>query len=131
VEKPLPVPAGKIAECRRELADLAKTWRRVAARSAPRAKAEAEAQVFNQMVVGLQARFGDERTLREPQIALEVRMLAEGVEHGGWFPGSSLNWDVQGSVTGYRPGDRIALSEDVFTRLTEVFLDRMMRNPNV
>mgnify|MGYP006176831783 CR=1 FL=1 len=34
-----------------------------------------------------------------------------------------FNWDVQGSVTGYRPGDRIALSEDVFTRLTEVFLD--------
>ncbi len=122
----MPVPAGKIAECRLELADLAATWRMVAARSAPRARANAEAQVFNQMVVGLQARFGTGLTFREPQIALEVRLLAAGVESDGRFPEVGARWEAQGSVTGYCPGDRIALSEEVFTRLTEVFLDRVV-----
>lgn len=127
----MPVSVGKTAECRRELADLAATRRRVAARSAPHDKAEAEAQVFNQMVVGLKARFEGVHTLRERQIALEVRLLAEGVEHGCRFPVSSHIWEAHGSVTGYHPGDRITLNEVVFSRLTEAFLSRMIRSPDV
>ena len=43
----------------------------MAERSAPRARAEAEAQVFNQMVVALQERFGGSVTPRAPQIERE------------------------------------------------------------
>ena len=119
-------PTRQIAQCRRDMAALATLWRAVAGRSAPRARAEAEAQVFNQMVVGLQARFGD-MSPRAPQIAQEVRLLAEGVLGGGQFPDAGPGWRVDQSVTGYRPGDRIALSEGVFSQLSDVFLDRVAR----
>ena len=119
-------PDRQIAACRRDMAQLATMWRLVAGGSAPRAKAEAEAQVFNQMVVALQARFGG-AAVGAPQIALEVRLLAQGIADGGRFPQVGSAWRPDGSVTGYRPGDRIALSEEVFTRLSAVFLDRVAR----
>ena len=99
----------------------------MAERSAPRARAEAEAQAFNQMVVALQERFGGSVTPRVPQIEREVWLLAEGVRNGCRFPETGTRWDAQGSVTGYRPGDRIALSEEVFTRLSEAFLNQVAR----
>ena len=123
----MPDPTRQIADCRRDMAALATMWRAVAGRSAPRAKAEAEAQVFNQMVVALQSRFGRDVSPRAPQIAQEVRLLAEGVLGGGRFPDAGPGWRVDQSVTGYRPGDRIALSEEVFSRLSDVFLDRVAR----
>jgi hypothetical protein len=107
---------------------MAKMWRTVAGRSTPSARVEAEAQVFNQMVVALQARFGD--GLRGG-VAQEVRLLAEGVRAGGRFPEAGPGWKVDLSVTGYRPGDRIALSEAVFSRLSEVFLDRVAQMAEV
>ncbi len=121
-------PDRRIADCRREMGDLVRMWRTVAGRSAPRARAEAEAQVFNQMVVALQARFGDAVRGR---IALEVRLLAEGVRSGGRFPEAGPGWKVDQSVTGYLPGDRIALSEAVFARLSEVYLDRVAQMAEV
>jgi hypothetical protein len=121
-EKPLPDPERGIAACRRDFGEMALTWRALAARSAPRARIDAEAQVFNQMVVALQARFGEGPRGR---VALEVRLLAQGVRAGGWFPEAGPGWRAAQSVTGYRPGDRIALSEAVFARLSEAFLDQV------
>ena len=112
----------RIADCRRDLGDMAQMWRALAGRSAPRARAEADVQVFNQMVVALHARFGE--GLRGG-IAQEVRLLAEGVRAGGRFPDAGPGWKVDLSVTGYHSGDTIALSEAVFSRLSEVFLDRV------
>ena len=117
-------PDRRIAAYRRELAEMVEAWQAVAARSAPRARAEAEAQVFNQMVVALQTRFG---AGMQGSIAREVRLLAAGVQAGGWFPEAGSGWRADQSVTGYHPGDRIALSEGVFTRLSEALLDRIVQ----
>ncbi len=118
----------RIAECRRDLGDMTVMWRAVAGRSAPRARVDAEAQVFNQMVVALHARFGEGM---RGGVAVEVRLLAEGVRAGGRFPEAGPGWKVDQSVTGYRAGDRIALSEAVFSRLSEVFLDGVARMAEV
>ena len=115
-------PASDIAACRQDMAAMAALWQAVAGRSAPRARVEAEAQVFNQMVVALDRRFGGD--LAEGQVAREVRLLAQGVvRHGGWFPEvGGDGWRPDASVTGYQPGDRIALDAEVFGRLADVYL---------
>ena len=120
-------PTRKIAACRKDLAALAAVWQEVAARSAPRAKAEAEAQVFNQLVVALDSQFGG--VSGGAAAAREVRLLAQGVAaNGGRFPADdAARWRPDASVTGYRVGDRIALSEEVFSRLADVFLDGMAK----
>ena len=121
-------PTRKIAACRKDLAALAAVWQEVAARSAPRAKAEAEAQVFNQLVVALDSQFGGVSG-GAAAAAQEVRLLAQGVAaNGGRFPADdAARWRPDASVTGYRVGDRIALSEEVFSRLADVFLDGMAK----
>ena len=124
----MPDPDRRIADCRRDLGDMAQLWRVVAGRSAPQARTEAEAQVFNQMVVALHARFG---AGMRGGIAQEVRLLAEGLGADGRFPAAGPGWKADLSVTGYHPGDRIALSEPVFSRLSEVFLDRVARMAEV
>ena len=120
-------PTRRIAACRKDLAALAAVWQEVAARSAPRAKAEAEAQVFNQLVVALDSQFGG--VSGGAAAAREVRLLAQGVAaNGGRFPADdAARWRPDASVTGYRVGDRIALSEEVFSRLADVFLDGMAK----
>ena len=121
-------PTRKIAACRKDLAALAAVWQEVAARSAPRAKAEAEAQVFNQLVVALDSQFGGVSG-GAATATQEVRLLAQGVAaNGGRFPADdAARWRPDASVTGYRVGDRIALSEEVFSRLADVFLDGMAK----
>ena len=121
-------PTRKIAACRKDLAALAAVWQEVAARSAPRAKAEAEAQVFNQLVVALDSQFGGVSG-GAAAAAQEVRLLAQGVAaNGGRFPADDVaRWRPDASVTGYRVGDRIALSEELFSRLADVFLDGMAK----
>ena len=103
---------------------MAQMWRAVAGRSAAEAKAEAEAMVFNQMVLALQARFGGD--VPHTQIMLEMQLLADGISGDGRFP-HDTRWRPHASVTGYWPGDRIALSEEVFSRLSEVFLTLLAR----
>ena len=99
---------------------MAACWRAVAAGARAGARVEAEAQVFNQMVVALDQRFAD----RTGRAADEVRMLALGVAQGGYFPSDNVVWwRPEASITGYRAGDRIALSEAVFRRLAGAYLD--------
>ena len=128
-------PARQIEACRKDLAEVAVLWQAVAGRSAPGAKAEAEAQVFNQMVVVLDKRFtvASGGGITGVAAAQEVRLLARGVaQHGGWFPeDSSAQWRPDASVTGYHPGDRIALNAEVFSRLAGVFLDGVARNSSI
>jgi hypothetical protein len=121
-------PAAQVAACRAEFAALALTWRAVAGRSDAGARAEAEAQMFGQMVVALDGWFvhrlrGVEG--KDGNALNEVRLLALGMtEHGGYFPSDHvIRWKPEASVTGYRAGDRIVLSEAVFSRLACVFLD--------
>ena len=121
-------PAAQVAACRAEFAALAKAWHAVSARSEAGAQAEAEAQVFGQMVVALEGWFvhrlrGVEG--RDGNVLNEVRLLALGVTaNGGYFPSDGvIKWKPEASVTGYRAGDRIRLSEAVFSRLVSVFLD--------
>ena len=121
-------PAAQVAACRAEFAALAAAWRAVAGRSEAGGRAEAEAQVFGQMVVALEGWFvhrlrGVEG--RDGNALNEVRLLALGVtENGGYFPSAhGIRWQSAMSVTGYRAGDRIRLSEAVFSRLAGVFLD--------
>ena len=110
----------QIAACRRDMGSLAACWRAVALGSRAGSRVEAEAQVFNQMVVALDLRFAD----RDGGAADEVRMLALGVAQGGYFPSYNVVWwRPEASVTGYRAGDRIALSEAVFARLATAYLD--------
>ena len=121
-------PATQIAACRAEMAELCATWRAIAARSEPKARSEAEAQVFNQMAVALEGWFVHRlRGLegKDGNPLNEVRLLALGVTtNGGYFPSdATITWRPEASVTGYRAGDRIALSEAVFLRLTTAYLD--------
>ncbi|MEO8243147.1 MAG: hypothetical protein ABI832_12630 [bacterium] len=120
-------PATVVADARREFADLAAGWLTISMTSAPAARAEAEVQIFNQMVVALEGWFvhrlrGAEG--KDGNAMNEVRLLAQGVTAGGLFPeDKTIKWRPDASVTGYQAGDRIALSEEVFSRLAEVFLD--------
>ena len=111
-----------IAQVRQDFAAMAAGWRAVAATSAPRARQAAEVQVFNQMVVALHGRLAGAQVWG----ALEVQLLAEGVQGNGRFAVSG-QWRADQSVTGYRAGDRIALSEVVFSRLAGVVLDGLAR----
>ena len=121
-------PAAQVAQARKDFADMAAAWRTVAANAAPSARALAEVQVFNQMVVALEGWFvhrlrGIEG--KDGNAMNEVRLLALGVTtNGGLFPTDpTIRWKPDASVTGYQVGDRIAMSEDVFSRLAAVFLD--------
>ena len=123
-------PKTQIAACRAEMAQLCATWRAIAARSEAKARAEAEAQVFNQMAVALEGWFvqrlrGVEGKDGNPMN--EVRLLAQGVtSNGGYFPSdNTIKWRPEACVTGYRAGDRIALSEAIFARLSEAYLDAL------
>ena len=118
---------------RQDFDELAAGWRLISAASAPSARAAAEVQIFNQMVVALEGRL-DQR-LQEAEgghghAMAELRLLAQGVRaHGGVFPDDALaRWRPDASVTGYRPGDRIALTEEVFSRLAGVLLDGVARS---
>ena len=104
---------------------MAALWGGVAGRSAPGARAEAEVQVFGQMIVALQTRFGPEAP-RSSQVALEVRLLAEGLAAGGRFPVDG-RWRPEGSVTGHLAGDRIGVNAEMFTRLCDAFLREAAR----
>lgn len=100
-----------------DLADFAQVtdlWSRLAARSAAGPRAEAEAQVFNQMAVALAARLSPHHPA-----ARELALLAEGVaRNGGYFPSDrNRPWSPDGSLTGYRSGQRIALTAASFARL--------------
>lgn len=121
-------PAAQIAACRKDMAEMAATWRAVAARSEAKAREEAEVQVFNQMVVALEGWFvhrlrGVEGKDGNPMN--EVRLLAQGVTaQNGWFPeDKTIRWRPEASITGYAPGDRIRLDERTFSRLAGAFLD--------
>ena len=121
-------PAAQIAACRKDMAEMAGAWRAVAARSEPKAREEAEVQVFNQMVVALEGWFvhrprGVEGKDGNP--LNEVRLLALGVtERNGWFPeDGTIRWRPEASITGYAPGDRIRLDERTFSRLAGAYLE--------
>lgn len=121
-------PTAQIAACRAEMIQLCAGWRAISARSEAKVRAEAEAQVFNQMAVALEGWFvhrlrGIEGKDGNP--LNEVRLLALGVTtNGGYFPSdNSIKWHAETSVTGYRAGDKIALSEAVFSRIVEAYLD--------
>ncbi len=118
----------EVRAARRRFADLAAGWRAVSQRSAPRARAEAEAQIFNQMVVALAGLLPESAGAREGRHApamAEARLLARGVLAGGVFPEGA--WAREVSVTGLGPGDRIALTEEAFSRLAGVCLDGLAR----
>ena len=66
-------PARQIAASRKDMAEFATLWQAVAGRSAPAARVEAEAQVFNQMVVALDSRFGSNAVGTEAGAAREVQ----------------------------------------------------------
>ena len=121
-------PSAQITACRAEMTAMAATWRAVAKTSQAAARVEAEVQVFNQMAVALEARFvhrlrGVEGKDGNPMH--ELRLLALGVTtNGSYFPSDhSLTWQPEASVTGYRAGDKIRLSEAVFSRLVPAYLD--------
>jgi hypothetical protein len=119
----------QVRAARRQFADMAAGWRAVSGRSAPRARAEAEAQIFNQMVVALAGLLPDGPMARDDRHApamAEARLLARGVLAGGVFPDSGP-WAREVSVTGLGPGDRIALTEEAFSRLAGVCLDGLAR----
>lgn len=93
---------------------MADLWSALAARSAPAAREAAEGQVFNQMVVALAAKVPPHHPA-----ARELALLAEGVaRNGGYFPSCRPEpWTGDGSLTGYRSGQRIAFSAASFARL--------------
>lgn len=121
-------PTARIAACRAEMTAMAATWRAVAKHSEASARIEAEAQVFNQMAVALAG--WSVHHLRgvpghDDLLAQEVRLLALGVSaHGSYFPSDHrIKWQPEASVTGYRAGDRIRLTEAMFSRLAAAYLD--------
>ncbi len=121
-------PATQIAACGKEMAEMATAWRALARFSETKARTQAEVQVFNQMVVALEGWFaGGLRRVdaTDGQVLHEVRLLALGVtHHNGWFPADpTIQWSPEASVTGYSPGDRIAIDETVFSRLAVACLD--------
>jgi hypothetical protein len=129
-------PALQVMQTRQEFADLATGWRMVSAASAPKARAEAEVQIFNQMIVALEGRLAARWRGAEGRVGpalTEVRLLALGITaNGGVFPDDeTIRWKPDASVTGYRAGDRIALTEEVFSRLAEVVLDGVARTVSV
>ncbi|MBI1171834.1 hypothetical protein GC209_10555 [bacterium] len=117
----------QIAACRTEMATMAAVWCDVARASEARARAEAEVQVFNEMVVALEGRFLRQAAGNEPDPVNEVRLLARGVTcNGGYFPSDhTIRWRPEVSVTGYRAGDRIRLDAALFRRLAGAYLDAL------
>ena len=119
--------AAQVVKARADFVEMARIWRGVAAASACGARTEAEVQVFNQLVVALEGWSATPPGLADRKsnaVVQEVRLLAQGVRNGGRFPEvRGTVWRPDASVTGYRAGDRIRLSEEVFTRLAEVFMD--------
>lgn len=112
--------AQPLARVQAEMTAMLAAWRAVARRSHPAARAEAEAQVFAQMVVALDRRCGASAPGHGP--LAELRHLACGVSaHNGWFMGEA-GWNARGSITGYEPGDRIRLTEALFARLLDACL---------
>lgn len=121
-------PSARVRAARRQFAEMSAGWRAVSGRSAPRARAEAEAQIFNQMVVALAGLLPEGPAARDDRHApamAEARLLARGVLAGGVFPEGA--WAREASVTGLGPGDRIALTEEAFSRLAGVCLDGLAR----
>ena len=126
-------PAMQVKAMRREFDDFAAGWRLIAANSAPQARAEAEVQIFNQLIVALDGRLGPQLCgagTGHGHAATELHLLAQGVQvNGGRFPGEGIQgWRPDASVTGYRPGDRIAVTEEMFRRLAGVLLDGTARS---
>ena len=121
-------PTAQIATCRAEMTAMAATWRAVAKGSEPKAREDAEAQVFNQMAVALERRFTHRLRVVESKDGNpmnEVRLLALGVTtNGSYFPSDhTIKWQPEASVTGYRAGDKIRLSEAQFSKLANAYLD--------
>ena len=126
-------PAMQVKAMRQEFDDFAAGWRLIAANSAPHVRAEAEVQIFNQLVVALEGRLGPRLVGSEighGHAATELHLLARGVQaNGGRFPGEGIQgWRPDASVTGYRPRDRIAVTEEMFRRLAGVILDGVARS---
>jgi hypothetical protein len=115
-----------LGSARREFSEMAAIWRSMSAASAPAARAAAEVQIFNQMAVALAGWQGHDETASGP-VAREVRLLAMGITSDGLFPDEG-RWHPDLSVTGYGPGDRIALTEPVFSRLADVFMVAIARH---
>jgi hypothetical protein len=117
-------PSAHLAAFRAELGLLLSSWRKLARRAEPSARAEAEAQVFAQMTVALHHACTRCLARPEPAALTELRLLAQGVTaNGGYFPSDpAAHWRRETSITGHGPGDRIRLTEPAFTRLTEASL---------
>jgi hypothetical protein len=124
--------AAQIAAARAAFAEVLDQWREVATRSAPAARARAEAQVFAQMVVALDGWFVHRLRSAEGKdgnALNEVRLLAQGITaNGGLFPAdSTIHWKPDASVTGFRTGDRIEMTAESFGRLADAFLAGIAR----
>ena len=117
-----PDPA-QIAAARLSFAEMAQNWRAVARRSTDTVRAEAEVRVFNQMLVALAGWF-DVRG--QGGVSGEVRMLALRITAwNGFFPEVPAAAGVNAPITGYIPGDRIEMSEKLFSRLAAAHLDAL------
>lgn len=113
----------QIAKARLTFAGMVQSWRAVARRSDARARSDAEARVFNQMVVALAGWF-DARG--QGGVVAEVRMLALGITAwNGFFPEVAAAGALQASITGYASGDRIAMTQVLFSRLVSAYLDAL------
>lgn len=120
----------QIATARTAFAEVLAQWRAVAAASSGAARREAEAQVFAQMVVAMDGWFVHRARAVEGKNGNplnEVRLLAEGITaNGGRFPAvGPIRWHAAASVTGLDVGDPILLTETLFARLAEAFMDEM------
>lgn len=118
----VPDPA-RIASAQQSFAAVAQGWRAVARRSDAGVRAEAEVQVFNQMVVALAGWFAP----LDCAVGAELRLLALGITRwNGFFPQAD---DGAAQITGYTPGDRIRITEALFSRLAAAYLAGLAAKP--
>jgi hypothetical protein len=119
-----------VEQCRTNVDDLLKAYRKVATAAKGAAIDKFAPPFFNHLVLALDEYFvhrlrGVEGKDGNP--LNEVRMIADSVMlHGGVLTvEKAIKWNPETTVLGLAPGDRIVLDEKSFTKLAGAYFDEI------
>jgi hypothetical protein len=124
-------PPEYVKQCRANVDDLVKAYRKVATAAKGDASVAKFAPLFfNHLVLALDEYFAHRVRAVEGKDGNplnEVRVMAESILDNGGLMGTdaTIKLDPATSVLGYRHDDEITLNEDDFTRLANAFFDEL------
>lgn len=116
-----------VKACRTRFAGHVAAFDRIRKKLGAKDAAEFEAHYCNNLVLALETHFTHRVRAKEQKdgnALNEVRMLATSItRHDGVFTAdSTIKYDPARAITGYRYGDRVALTQELFVPLCEAFL---------